>query len=135
MKNYDMYVNASLNNNLHWVRNVPYRELPDYINRAHLFILPSFYEGHPKVFIEAISCGATVIGTNFPGIREIINHGKNAWLCGTSSEGIRAAILHLLNNLGFCSKLGKNARKYALEHFGLDRVSRMEERVLRNVIN
>ena len=126
---------ASLNNNLHWVRNVPNSELPDYINRARLFILPSHYEGHPKVFIEAMSCGATVIGADSPGIREIINHGKNGWLCGTGSESIRAAIIHLLNNPGLCSKLGKNARKYALEHFALDRILKMEEKVLKSVMD
>ena len=126
---------SSFNNNLHWVRNMPHSELPDYINRAHLFILPSHYEGHPKVFIEAMSCGATVIGADAPGIREIINHGMNGWLCGTSPESIRAAILHLLNDPGLCSKLGNNARKYALEHFDLDRILKMEEKVLKSVMD
>jgi glycosyltransferase involved in cell wall biosynthesis len=82
-----------------------------------------------------MSCGATVIGADSPGIREIINHGKNGWLCGTGSESIRAAIIHLLNNPGLCSKLGKNARKYALEHFALDRILKMEEKVLKSVMD
>ena len=39
-------------------------------NRAHVFVLPSFYEGLPLVVIEALACGCRVVVTDLPGIRE-----------------------------------------------------------------
>lgn len=40
--------------------------------RAHVFVLPSFFEGLPLVIIEALACGCTVVATDLPGIREWI---------------------------------------------------------------
>ncbi|GAF74148.1 unnamed protein product, partial [marine sediment metagenome] len=47
--------------------NIPNFELPDILNQARVFILPSHYEGHPKALIEAMSCALPCIGTNVMG--------------------------------------------------------------------
>lgn len=114
--------------------NVPNRDLPLYLNQARLFILPSLYEGHPKTLLEAMACGMPVIGANSPGIREIITHGENGWLCETDEESIKNAISHLLANPELCKKLGENARKYALDTSSLDRIIKMEIDVYRSVL-
>ncbi|WP_300458666.1 glycosyltransferase family 4 protein [Desulfobacula sp.] len=38
---------------------------------AHIFILPSFYEGLPLVLMEALACGCRIITTALPGAKEI----------------------------------------------------------------
>jgi glycosyltransferase involved in cell wall biosynthesis len=38
---------------------------------AHIFILPSFYEGIPLVLMEALACGCRIITTALPGVTEI----------------------------------------------------------------
>lgn len=114
--------------------NIPNRILPSYLQRAHLFVLPSFYEGHPKTLLEAMACGMPVIGTNSPGIRDIITHGENGWLCETDSESIRNAIRYLLDNPGLCKKLGENARKYVLDTVSLVKVIDMEIGVYKTII-
>ncbi|CAK7008334.1 MAG: D-inositol-3-phosphate glycosyltransferase [Paraeggerthella hongkongensis] len=45
-------------------------ELVRTYQRAHVFVLPSFYEGLPLVVIEALACGCRVVVTDLPGIRE-----------------------------------------------------------------
>lgn len=125
---------ALLNDNIEWVGRVPNHNLPSIMNKVKIFILPSFYEGHPKALLEAMSCGLPVIGADSPGIREVIIHGENGWLCGTDSESIKNAIVHLLANPDLCKRLGENARKYVLENIALDRIIKMEIGVYHSVI-
>ncbi|MBZ0306790.1 MAG: glycosyltransferase family 4 protein, partial [Anaerolineae bacterium] len=117
-------------NHIEWIGNLPNSDLPHYINRARLFILPSLYEGHPKTLIEAMACGKAVIGGNSPGIREIIQHGKTGWLSDTDPESIRAAIQALLQNPDLCAELGQNARQYALKNYALPSIADKEYTIL-----
>ncbi len=114
---------------------VPNAQLSDAMNQATLFVLASPHEGHPKTLIEAMSCGMPVIGANSPGIRELIRHGETGWLCGTDAESIREAIKHLLNNPALCRRMGANARRYAVEHFALERIVPMEIDLYKQVLS
>ncbi|MBW1645509.1 MAG: glycosyltransferase family 4 protein [Deltaproteobacteria bacterium] len=40
--------------------------------RAHIFVLPSFYEGVPLVLLETLACGCRAVVTDLPGIRELL---------------------------------------------------------------
>lgn len=95
-----------------------------------MFILPSHYEGHPKTLIEAMACGKATIGGRSPGIREIIQHEKNGWLCETDPDSIRAAIQHLVQHPELRDVLGKNARQFAVENYALDPLAEREYRLL-----
>jgi glycosyltransferase involved in cell wall biosynthesis len=106
--------------------NLPHTELPALLNGCDLFILPSLYEGHPKVLIEAMSCGLPAIGTRVPGIQELIQDGETGLLCDTSPEGIRGAIRELLGDRELRTRLGRAAREYVLEHFSLDKILELE---------
>ena len=119
-----------LNGKVYWKGNVPHAELPGCLNRRLMFVLPSYYEGHPKVLIEAMACGLPVIGADSPGIRELIRHGETGWLCGTEAGSIREAIQHLLSHTELRRRLGDNARKFAVENFALGRTVEQEIKVL-----
>jgi glycosyltransferase involved in cell wall biosynthesis len=102
--------------------NVPHKQLPEILNSTNVFILPSYYEGHPKTLIEAMACGLPVIGTNVLGIRELIDHGENGYLCGTTPEEIREAIKDVLSDSEARVLMGRKAREFVLEHFSLDNI-------------
>ena len=106
--------------------NQPHESLPGLLNSATLFILPSLYEGHPKTLLEAMACGRPVIGTNVPGIREVICHGVNGLLCENGAAGIRQSIEALMNNPSQQKILGAAARQFALQHFALEEIVRRE---------
>ena len=40
-------------------------------------ILPSHREGFPKALLEAAACGLPLLGTNVPGVCEIVTDGVN----------------------------------------------------------
>lgn len=106
--------------------NVPNRDLPALLNSAALFVLPSHYEGHPKALLEAMACGLPVVGADAPGIRELIRHGENGYLCRADAAGLRAAITELLGNPALMARLGQQARGFVEEGFSLARVARRE---------
>lgn len=56
--------------NVKFMDNIPNQKLPEELNKSNLFILPYFYEGCPKVLLEAMSCGLPYIGTNVIGIKD-----------------------------------------------------------------
>ncbi len=122
---------ASLNGRISWEGNVPNPELPGYLNRAGLFILPSFYEGHPKALIEAMACGLPVIGADSPGIRELIRHGETGYSCGCDPASIREAIQELLARPTMRARVGRNARQYVRENYSLDRIAELEVALLK----
>lgn len=51
---------------------VPQERLADRLGRAHVFALPSFFEGLPLVLIEALACGCRALTTDLPGARELL---------------------------------------------------------------
>ncbi len=106
--------------------SVPNHRLADHFNRCTLFVLPSLFEGHPKVLLEAMACGAPVLCTDVTGINEVVTHGHNGWLCDTDPGSIRAAIVELLADAALREKLGANAAQYIGQNLSLDRIVERE---------
>lgn len=122
-----------LGDRLHWQGIVPNQQLPKNLNSARAFILPSLFEGHPKVLIEAMSCGLPVIGSDVEGIRELLIHGENGLICSTDVEGIRHAVQTLFEDSELRRSLGVKARAYVLDNFSLNQIVNLEVEVLREL--
>jgi glycosyltransferase involved in cell wall biosynthesis len=95
-------------------------ELPAILAECAAFVLPSRVEGHPKALIEAMACGRAVVGSDVPGIRDVIVPRETGLLCGTSPESIRAALRELLADAALRARLGAAARAWALAHVSLE---------------
>ena len=64
-----------LNRRVIFAGYVPYPELPPYYRAANVFVLPSSYEGFPKVILESLASGIPVISSkSFVGDQSIIKH-------------------------------------------------------------
>src|SRR6266851_7268324 len=61
---------------------------------ADAFVFPSKYEGFGMTVLEALSCGARVVTTDSPELREA--GGQNAVYISPTEEGLRRGILHAL---------------------------------------
>lgn len=121
--------------NVNFLGLFPNNRMPEIINQYKIFILPSYWEGNPKVLLEAMSCGVACIGTKVWGIKNIINHRENGYLCGTSSNSIKRAIVTLYNNQSLREKIGKNARTFILEHCSLNSITNKEYEFYNELLN
>ncbi|ODS40540.1 MAG: hypothetical protein A7315_02585 [Candidatus Altiarchaeales archaeon WOR_SM1_79] len=115
--------------------NMPNFDLPYILNQARVFILPSYYEGHPKTLLEAMSCGLPCIGSDVTGIKEDIEHIKTGYLCDTDHESIANAIETVISDEALQKTIGKNAREYILKKYSIDQILEMELKVIREVID
>lgn len=115
--------------------NLPNEELPRYLAQAKAFVLPSRYEGHSKVLLEAMSCALPCIGTDVPGIREEILHGTTGILCEPSPESLADAIHRVLTDETLQQHLGTQGRQRVLERYTIERVLELELDTLRELIS
>jgi glycosyltransferase involved in cell wall biosynthesis len=92
-------------------------ELPEHLNRAHVFAAPSRYEGGPGfVYLEAMACGLPVIACAGSGAAEVIRDGENGLLVPPENvNALTAALRTLLANPGRRQAMGDCARRYVLE--------------------
>ncbi len=114
---------------------VPNQELTHYLHQADVFVLPSKWEGHPKVLIEAMACGMPVVGTDVAGIRDVLVHGQTGLLCGLSGAEIAGALMQLFHDPLLRSKLGKNARRFVEENYAVPQVMAQEIAALQIVMS
>jgi glycosyltransferase involved in cell wall biosynthesis len=121
--------------NIEFKGNVPNRDLSALLNQAQVFVLPSSWEGSPKALLEAMACGLAVIGTNVPGVREVIQHGVNGLLCEPKVADMAAAIRQVLADGNLRYRLGLQARSYVVENNSLDLVVEKEGALLRSLIS
>ncbi|MBS3198662.1 glycosyltransferase [Turicibacter bilis] len=79
------------------------------LRKNAILVLPSYSEGLPLVILEAMSQGVVVIGSNIPGISEIIDDGENGLLFKVrSSEDLVNKINQLRCNPEMYLKLREN---------------------------
>jgi len=101
-------------------------QLPEILNKAEIFVLPSLYEGCPKSLLEAMACGLPCLGCDVEGIKEIIIHKENGYLCQTEAVSIRKALVELLGDEMLRAKIGNNARQTILNDFSLEKIMEKE---------
>jgi glycosyltransferase involved in cell wall biosynthesis len=51
---------------------VPQDRLAEIMRKAHLFVLPSFFEGLPLVVLEALASGCRIVATDLSGVSELL---------------------------------------------------------------
>lgn len=122
------------NVNVNFLGRIPNSQIPALMNQYEVFILPSYYEGNPKALLEAMSCGLAVIGTDVEGIRDIIKHKENGYLCKTDSKSIRDAIDEIMHDKNLREVMGKNARKYVMENHDIEKITDLELQIYQRLI-
>lgn len=73
-------VQAGLSDSVDLMGAVPNDEVPDYLVKNHILVVPSRYEALGIAYLEAMGCGLPVIATAAGGAHEIVSHGEAGFL-------------------------------------------------------
>jgi len=91
---------------------VAHDDMPDYLNRLKLVVLPSYTEGLPNVVLEAMACSTPVLATPVGSIPELIKDGENGFIMEDNSpECIARNVSRALSQTNL-DEISRNARAF-----------------------
>lgn len=91
------------------VPQIPHRDLIAIYKASDLFVFPSFIETFGIVLVEAMASGLPIVTSDVEGCRDLVEHGKNGFLCNPdSSIDFARRILQLTLDQKFYSEISDN---------------------------
>lgn len=93
------------------------KDVSDYLQKSHIFILSSNVEGLPISVLEAMSCGLPVITTAAGGVIDIIKNNENGIVVPIGdAEALHLAMIRLITEDQTRENMGELARTYAKKY-------------------
>jgi len=101
---------------------IPNSQIPKILEKASVFVLPSYGEGLSNALLQAMAAGLPCIVSDIEENREIIQHGVNGLLFPVGdSKALAEALIQVLTDRELASKLGLMARE-SVKHLKLKNV-------------
>jgi glycosyltransferase involved in cell wall biosynthesis len=86
----------------------------EYLDRLHVYVQSSAYEGLPNALLEAATRGVPLVATAVGGMREVIEHGRSGLLVPHGDPAaMTAAIRRILEDPALASRLSRAAHDLA----------------------
>ena len=112
---------------------VPHDQLPVYLNRLKLLVLPSFTEGLPNVMIESLACGTPFLATPVGAVPDIIRDGTTGFILPDNSPAqISGNILRALES-DATETIIANGRRLIEREFSFDAAVERYGQVLKQI--
>ena len=122
------------NQDLHFHGFKEKSEVRDIIQESNCVILPTYREGMPKSLMEASALGKPIITTNTTGANQIVNEGKNGFLCKPKNVNSLLNSMIKFMNLSDDEKIifGKNSLNKALKEYDNKKIINIYINILEN---
>jgi glycosyltransferase involved in cell wall biosynthesis len=102
----------------HRFRFLGWQASPDSaLHASDIVLLPSIWEGCPRVLLEAHAAGLPTVGSNVCGIREVISDRTGSLVDSHDAAGFADALASLIDNPLERKRMGMAARKRAERFF------------------
>jgi glycosyltransferase involved in cell wall biosynthesis len=100
-------------------------EIEKFYRAADVFVLPSTREGLPNVLLEAMASGTACVATRLAGVTDTLIHDEQNGLLVPPDDGpaLEGALGRLLQDPGFASRLGADARRTVEAGYALDKTA------------
>jgi len=111
------------------------QDVPDVLNAADIFVLPSLWEGLPIGLLEAMAMRKAVIGTRVDGTREVLRDGDNGLMVEPGDvEALAAAVVRLVEDKALRESLRARAYETVRQRFDAVTMTRAIEDIYLKVI-
>ena len=125
-------------NRVRFLGRVSDENLPKVYGACDVFVLPSVsrLEAFGIVALEAMATAKPVIVADIPGVREVIEDGREGLLADPlNARDLAEKIRRLLADPEARRVMGERGREKVLESFGIERVTDQIEGVYRSVLD
>ena len=98
------------------------RDVPDWLRKIDIFVLPSYSESFSNSLLEATACGCAVVGSRVGGTPELIGPNEQSGLLFTSGnvQELATQLSRLISNSALRHDLGNMAAKFAKESLSIE---------------
>jgi glycosyltransferase involved in cell wall biosynthesis len=96
---------------------------------ADILLMPSLHEGLPMVAIEALQHGLAIVGSRIAGIQDIVEEGRNGFLCEFSPAAFAQKLRELLADADTLERMRRASHELAGD-FDLEKTVTAYETVL-----
>jgi glycosyltransferase involved in cell wall biosynthesis len=88
-------------------------DVPGLLVANQIAVLSTHYEGMPLALLEGMAAGCAVVGSDVPGVREVLRHGENGWLVKAADP------VALADTIELAELAAAAARSLAVQSHGL----------------
>jgi|GEM_PF-2055123 len=110
----------------------------NYFNDSDMVILPSFTEGFPNIFCEAMAAGLPFIGTHVGGLIDVFEDGKQGLVIQSmppTPEEISDKILRLMENQKLMKQISENNLREAKDKYDVKVVIAKLDNLYQEMLN
>jgi glycosyltransferase involved in cell wall biosynthesis len=109
-------------------------DVPEIMNAADVFVLPSYREGLPLSIIEAMAMGKAVIASRIRGCRELVLDQQNGLLCNRKDvDDLVRAMGCYAQDQELIGKHGVKSRELFMEHYRLKKALEIQLKVYADI--
>ncbi len=110
-------------------------DVPRILAALDAFVLPTSLEGSPVSVMEAMVAGLPVIAANAGGVAELVQHNRTGILVEPGDcEALTEAMSKVMEDAGFRTELGENAKEKIRNEYTLENMARNTEAVYDKLI-
>ena len=112
---------------------ISHDELPKYLNKLRLLVLPSYTEGLPNIMLEAMACGTPVLATPVGAIPDVIRDGETGFIMEDNSpECIARNVMRALNDPDL-EDVAERGRRFVEGEYTFEKVVEKWKGILRDI--
>jgi len=120
---------------VHFSDWVPRERIADHYRRADIFVTATTWEGMPNTVLEAMACALPIVGTQVPGLQELVQDTVNGYLVPPRDPIALADALALLIDNGYeRRRMGRQSRLIAERQFAWEYIAAQYVEVYRQIL-
>jgi len=132
----DLAEELKVNHNVTFTGFVDERKKIELLKSSHVLVLPSSTEGFGIAVIEAMAARTSVLATDIPALRELVEDGENGLLFKPRDiNELKTKLELLLKDKGLQDKFSRGGHDLVGREFTWDRVAERVEEVHNDLIN